>query len=87
MMFAHMQYLGHGNGASHEGVNEMNGRAMIIGGKLAISHNGSIWVPGVRFIRDQIKKIEASKSPIKASTYVTLASYKAAVTLWDNRNA
>ena len=65
----------------------MNGRAMIIGGKLAISNNGSAQIVGIRFVRNAIAQMEASKLSLKPSTYVTLASYKAAETLWNDRNA
>ena len=70
--------------ATTEGM-KMNGRAMIIGGKLAISHNGSAQIWGIRAIRKAIAQIEASKTPIKASTYVAMCSYKAAVSLWEGR--
>ena len=65
----------------------MEGTARIVKGKLAIVGKGTYHVHGVRFFRQQIKNIEASKLPLKDSTYRTLAQYRAAVAFWDEQKA
>ena len=58
--------------------------ARIVNGKLAlVSNGGSVQPIGIRAVRDSIRQIEASTTPLADSTAARLVILKQAVALWE----